>query len=258
MTTTCKLCGGRSHFTHENLVLGRYTAEYFRCEECDFWFILDPFWLIEAYEKSISILDTGLVERNLRLSKSLRIFITSIFSGDFIGIDWSGGTGLLTRLMRDNGIPYLSTDVHTENIHAKGFDRKQGDQANLVSLIEVLEHIEYPLAFLSEILSECRPSTIVFTQHLHKGDNLPDWWYFMCDSGQHISFYSVKTLGYLEKSLGMKIGKYVDFYFITSLDFQNNPRYLVGYFRAKLESLISRFNRRKSLTWQDHEFLRKP
>lgn len=257
MSSTCKLCGEPSYFTHRSLILGKYTAEYYRCANCDFWFVLDPFWLSEAYEESISKLDTGLVDRNIRISTSLRAFINSIYSSDFVGVDWSGGTGLLTRLMRDRGIQYFSTDLYSENVHAKGFDWKNGDKVSLVSLIEVLEHVEYPLDFLSEILTSCQPSTVIFTQHLHGGNNSADWWYFMCDTGQHISFYSEKTLEYLGQKLDMRVAKYVDFYFLTSLNIRSKPRFLSGYSRVVATKLFSRFKQRESLTWHDHVLMKE-
>jgi hypothetical protein len=51
-------------FTHK--VLGKYDASYFFDPKCAYIFVHSPFWLNEAYGSAISVLDTGLLARNIR------------------------------------------------------------------------------------------------------------------------------------------------------------------------------------------------
>jgi hypothetical protein len=256
-STSCKLCGGVALFTHQNLILKKHVAKYFRCKSCEFWFIQHPCWLDEAYGESISRLDTGLVGRNIRISKTLSAYIASNFGGEFTGVDWSGGTGLLTRLMRDAGHQYFTVDPFTPNIHARGFDHTPGNVVDLVSLIEVLEHIEYPLDFLGEIIASANPSTIVFTQDLHDGTNSPDWWYFMTDTGQHISFYSAVTLDFLASKLEMTCFKNMDFYVFTKIQNRSIIKSLALNFRLRSLRFLRKFLKERSLTWSDHISLKQ-
>ena len=248
----CAICDGLTIFTHRSRILDCYEADYYRCIDCEFWFVHEPTWLEEAYRESISRLDTGLVARNLRACRTLSSFIPATGEINFRGLDWSGGTGQLTRLMRDRGFNYFSTDLYTENVHARGFDFVEQDAIKLISLIEVLEHIESPLDFLKEIVERCEPNTVVFTQHLHENSNPPDWWYFMNGTGQHISFFSEKTLNEIANALGMKWGKYGDLYYFTRLDFSNSPKFIRSFLWISLINRIKSRISTKSLTWSDH------
>jgi hypothetical protein len=197
-------------------------------------------------------LDTGLVARNLRVSRTLSALIHTANLQDFKGLDWSGGTGLLTRLMRDRGFNYFTTDLYTENVHARGFEFCGEGSIEMISLIEVLEHIGSPLDFLREIIDLCEPDTIVFTQHLHDNSNPHDWWYFMTGTGQHISFFSEKTLDELALAIGMRWNKFGDLYFFTKLDFSKSPKFVLANLRIRLSNRIRDKVLRNSLTWKDH------
>ncbi|MFD1663683.1 hypothetical protein ACFSL4_37375, partial [Streptomyces caeni] len=67
----CKICGGESSVTHRGTVLARHQATYRMCVDCDYWFIDEPHWLEEAYSEAIAAIDTGVAQRNLRLSPLL-------------------------------------------------------------------------------------------------------------------------------------------------------------------------------------------
>jgi hypothetical protein len=172
-------------------------------------------------------------------------------------VDWSGGTGLLTRLMRDAGFQFFSTDPFTVNIHARGFEHTPGNTVDLVSLVEVVEHIEYPFDFFREIITAADPTTIIFTQDLHNSTNSADWWYFMSDTGQHISFYSEVTLNFLAKNLNMKWFKYADFYVFTKLNKRRIRNSIELVYRIQIPRFLRKFRSEKSLTWSDHILLKK-
>ena len=95
----CRICDSETVFTHTALHLGKYPARYHKCTFCEYWFVVSPHWLPEAYTRAISKLDTGILERNLRVSHTLEHLLPNIApNGNFV--DWAGGLGILTRLMR--------------------------------------------------------------------------------------------------------------------------------------------------------------
>jgi len=68
----------------------------------------------------------------------------------------------------------------------------------------VLEHVPDPLAFVTECLEGAGADTLIFSQELHTGPD-PDWWYLAPATGQHVSFYSERTLTVIGQQLGMAL-----------------------------------------------------
>jgi hypothetical protein len=121
---------------------------------------------------------------------------------------------MLTRLMRDRGIDYYWDDIYCENLFAQGFEASQAKQPYAaLTAFEALEHIEDPLNFVSSCLAKYQCRTIIFTTELFRGNEAPknDWWYYSFPTGQHISFFNLKTLEKLANELQLK------FYSISGL-----------------------------------------
>jgi hypothetical protein len=135
-------------------------------------------------------------------------------------VDWAGGCGLFVRLMRDQGFPFYWQDRYSENVLAKGFDwATRGDvgKASVVTAFEVLEHVPDPLEFFRQVLGETGARSIFFTEVLHAGTHVdPEWFYFAPVTGQHISFYSAKTLRTIAQRLGMHLHSRGMLHFMTS------------------------------------------
>lgn len=198
----CRVCGGRTRPTHEGLLLGRHRVAYHLCESCEHWFTDEPYWLDEAYSEAISAADTGLVLRNTMVARDLTAVLGSMF-GEGPFVDWAGGYGMLVRLMRDAGFDFYWRDPYADNLLARGFEW-HGDRSEVVTAIEVLEHVPDPVGFLQECLSGAGADTVIFSQELHNGPD-PDWWYLTPATGQHVSFYSRKTLEVVAERLGMHL-----------------------------------------------------
>jgi hypothetical protein len=97
-------------FAHE--ILRKYSCDYYFCNECGFLQTEEHHWLEEAYTSAISDLDTGILSRNIRMSRTLSLLLLRMFGRDDRFLDIAGGYGTLTNLMRDKGFNYFWSDKH--------------------------------------------------------------------------------------------------------------------------------------------------
>ena len=201
--TRCPICSHATKHLFTKQVLGKYDANYLHCRYCCYLFINKPTWLKEAYSSPINIEDTGLVSRNLGLSKITSIIITIWFSRRGKFLDYAGGYGLLTRLMRDIGLDFYWLDKYTENLLARVFEHnKSNKKYELITAFEVFEHLQNPASELKKIL-KYGDSILFSTELIPARDNLKNWDYLGVEHGQHLSFYSEKSLEFLAKKHGL-------------------------------------------------------
>ena len=197
----CKICNSNAHQIFTSKILKKHDAKYFKCDNCAYLFSEEPFWLDEAYSRSINLSDTGLLDRNIYFSKVLSVIIFFCFNKNGTFLDYAGGYGVFTRLMRDIGFDFYWHDPYTQNLFANGFEKevKPESEFELITAFEVFEHLVNPKEELEKMLSYSK--TIIFSTELMPKD-IPDpkeWWYYGFNHGQHISFYSEKTLRTLAK-----------------------------------------------------------
>ena len=148
--STCPICMGTRAERFRARILGKYDIRYFYCGHCGLLQTEPPFWLEEAYSTAIAKTDTGLVTRNLYNAKALTSLLYFCFDPAADYVEYAGGYGLLTRLMRDRGFNFFWHDSYCQNIFARGFEWNQfgGRRASLaVTAFEVLEHVSDPVAF---------------------------------------------------------------------------------------------------------------
>jgi hypothetical protein len=182
---------------HSASVLGKYPVRYLQCESCELLQTEDPYWLDEAYELPINTLDTGILQRNIRFSRVVASVAFSLFDREDTFVDFAGGYGILTRLLRDMGFDFYWHDPYTQNLVARGFEWDGEVRAALLTASEVFEHFVNPRAELDKMLAI--GTSILFTTILVPNP-IPDpssWWYYGLEHGQHVSFYTKKTLQFL-------------------------------------------------------------
>lgn len=198
----CKICGGESSAYAETTVRRAFPTSVFRCKECGFIFFHPITWLKEAYENVLNQ-DVGYIWRNLQTSQFLdRYLLFSKCEKDYF-CDYGGGYGMLVRLMRDKGFRFHWYDPLAKNLFATCCEAvpKFFAPYRAVTAIEVFEHLPDPLTTVIEIAK--LGSQILFTTELvpEPYPNLKEWWYFGPGNGQHVSFYSRRSLELLAEGL---------------------------------------------------------
>jgi len=195
--TECKICSSTSvaPFSRATL-LKRHTVEYFRCGRCGFICTEEPYWLDEAYSEAITGSDVGLVRRNCQLSVIAGTVIRTFFGRTGSFLDFAGGYGLFVRLMRDRGFDFRWHDAYCSNLFARGFEGSltEGSSYRLLTAFEVFEHLANPLEEIGTMLKLSR-SILFSTELIPAACPKPDeWWYYGPEHGQHVSFYSRRSL----------------------------------------------------------------
>lgn len=202
----CKICDHEVKSLFNALILNKYKVQYYKCVNCGFIQTEPPFWLQEAYSSAITKQDVGLLMRNLFISPILSCLINHYFDRNRNFIDYGGGYGVLTRIMRDQGYRFANYDTYCENIFSKGFDETMPNECpdyELLTSFEVFEHLVDPASELEKMLKWS--SNIFFSSELQPPVvNSPnDWWYIMPETGQHIAFYTAKSLQLLGEKFGL-------------------------------------------------------
>jgi len=76
----CLIWESRSNLLFVKKILNKYKVKYFRCSVCGLIQAEKPYWLSEAYSSPIIDFDTGVISRNIKLSR-----ITALISLFLLG-----------------------------------------------------------------------------------------------------------------------------------------------------------------------------
>ena len=199
----CKICQSEAAHIKTLKIRKVHNAEYYLCSKCGFMFIDNPTWLGETYNEPINITDTGYVLRNVYLSRKTLVLFYFLFSTKAIFLDFAGGYGILARLMRDYGLDFLSDDAYTPNLFMKGFEYKN-QKIEAITCFECFEHLASPIEEIEKILKISK-NVFFSTSLLPKETPGDNWEYYGIEHGQHISFYSLKTLSYIAKKNSVNV-----------------------------------------------------
>ncbi|MGZ3755145.1 MAG: class I SAM-dependent methyltransferase [Mucilaginibacter sp.] len=222
-----KITGGETTLLFTAPILNKYTIKYYRCNQTGFIQTEEPFWLEDAYSSAITKLDIGLPYRNINLSNTLSKVLVKDFNYKGLFLDYAGGYGLFTRLMRDKGFNFYNTDKFCQNLFAENFDLRdlpENTTFEVVTAFEVFEHLTDPLTEIRQMLQFA--DNLIFTTELQPATitSVSDWHYFATETGQHVSFYNTQSLKYIADILGYNF--YTDGSFIhlfTKKVFNQNP-----------------------------------
>jgi len=190
----CKICATNQIAYAQARILSKYDIQYFQCPSCGFIQTETPYWLGEAYTEVIASSDVGVVSRTISLAETTAHYISLLFNSNGRYLDYGGAYGMFVRAMRDKGFDFFWYDKYAKNLLSSGFEAKLNDSFDLVTSFEVLEHIADPLTEIEKML-HFSTNLLFSTQLIPASQPKPDHWqYFALETGQHVSFYSLKSL----------------------------------------------------------------
>ena len=201
----CKICNKENSQIFSAKILNKHYIKYYYCTNCGFLQTEEPYWLEEAYSESINISDTGIMSRNLNLAQKSTLIIYFFFNKNKKFLDFAGGYGIFTRLMRDIGFDFYWNDKYSVNLVARGFEYNESNKIELLTSFESFEHFDNPLMEIESMLKISK-NILFSTELINSNPPIPnDWWYYGLEHGQHISFYSKKTLEYIAKKYNLNL-----------------------------------------------------
>jgi hypothetical protein len=201
--TNCNICQSNTFEKFQRNILNKYNIKYYQCERCEFIQTEKPYWLDEAYSSAITFQDIGLLYRNNLYTPIVSILIKLYFDRFKKFLDYGGGYGVFTRLMRDKGFNFFRFDTYCENYFARTFDDDSKTQYELVTSFEVFEHLVDPLNEIEKMLKKGR--NIFFSTELQPESDIENWWYIMPETGQHISLYTLKSLEFIANKYNLNL-----------------------------------------------------
>jgi len=250
----CKICEQPTEAFGTLLILGKYTAEYRRCTHCGYVCTPSPHWLEEAYSSAIAALDTGIVVRNLWLADVTSVLLRFSLPASGRAIDFGGGSGLFVRLMRDRGHDFHWLDPHCPNLLAIGFEASTDARYDLATAFELVEHLPDPLTTFAQ-LATLAPRILLSTELLPATGNRPgEWPYYAPESGQHIGFFTRRSLEIVAERLGKRLSSSGRNLHVLADTPVSEPllKWLESHRWARR---LGRLGRRRPLTWRDSAML---
>lgn len=201
-SNSCWICDASCTDLGDAELLG-HPVHFSLCSECGSVRTEEPFWLDEAYSRPTP--DLGLVDRNLQQARAIRL-IYSTLGGKGKLLDFGGGTGLLVRLLRDRGVDAWWCDPMAANQMARGFNAALSDARwTAITAIEVLEHVPRTASIVKNLMSLTDCLIISTLPIPEPAPPFDQWWYYLLDEGQHVSFPTIRGLKRLAASNGAQL-----------------------------------------------------
>jgi SAM-dependent methyltransferase len=189
------------------------SVAYFLCDRCGFCFAPEfARWRPEdfasrIYNKDYPQVDPDYFEVRPRVNAEMLVSMCGERVRGIRHLDYGGGLGLLSELLREAGWQSTSYDRRENDVRAElagGFD--------LVTAFEVFEHAADVRQLVADIASLLAPdgivlfSTLVSDGHLAPGQRM-DWWYASPRNG-HVSLFTRDSLVTLGASEGFTCGSF--------------------------------------------------
>ena len=252
----CKICNADAELKFSHKVLHKYDVKYYYCRNCSSLFTEEPFWLEESYKSAINVIDTGILDRNLYFGKVVSSLIFFFFNKDKKFLDYAGGYGIFTRLMRDFGYDFYWSDKYSDNLMARGFEKVSVEENfEAITVFEVFEHLVNPLPEIEKMLSI---STNIFFSTTLLPAQVPgpgEWWYYGFSHGQHVSFYSKRTLEIIASKYGLNFYSFGEIHLFTKKKINRLLfSMIVKFSKYGIAAFVNRLFM-KSKTRDDHKFL---
>jgi len=209
----CPICRARASNVFSVRIRNEQSEPLFRCSECSFCFFAQHDWLERSFSEDLNELDLGSVARCLLVAD----FVTAVFPprrSGYAALDWGGGDGLLTRLLRERGINCVWCDPHVKPRFVGDSIHEPNSRVDVTVVSEVFLHLTDPVSELRSLLSL---SDVVIVTALVPPKKLDDqWWYLMPETGQHVSFYPQTALQALADQTNSRLSSDGRFFHVFS------------------------------------------
>lgn len=192
---TCRLCGGDTDPAFSAELMAKYQVNYGVCQTCGSLQTELPFWLDEAYASNLGDRDCGAAQRNLH--NFAACYSMARIWGARTAIDFGGGDGLLTRLLRDRHVDCHVEDKYGSPTYALAFARPEGLHPDALFAFEVFEHFVEPAKEIAALFAR-QPKILFGTTGRFTGQGA-DWWYLSHQSGHHVFFFSSRALSHVAR-----------------------------------------------------------
>jgi hypothetical protein len=201
--------------TPNQLPLTGRAVYYCLCQGCGFLFAPEFLsWPREAFFAHIYNDDYALVDPEFadKRPREFAALVEQMFGEHKHAIrhlDFGGGEGHLSRLMREQGWRSDSWDPFFEP-----GSTLSGQTYDLITCFEVFEHVPDPKILMEQLTSAARDdtfilySTLCLDGEMRLGERI-NWWYVAPRNG-HISIFSKHTLGLLGHRHGLAHGSFTD------------------------------------------------
>lgn len=203
MEYPCRACGAPL-VVHQSIAVRGEPVDLYRCRACGLHEFPEPTWLDAAYRDPIAKIDVGLPARCIALAGITEAIVRAEGYGRRRHLDYGGGYGLLTRLVRDRGLDMHHHDPFADNLFAQGLDGAPDDDNAAVTLVEVFEHLTDP----ADVVAALRGAELLIISTVlvpPASADLSDWWYLIPDLGQHVTFYTEAALHELGRPHGYEV-----------------------------------------------------
>jgi len=194
------------------LPLAGLPVYYAQCGYCGFCFAPEMCgWSLEVFSERVynhdyPSVDPDYLDARPRANAAM---LAKMFTGfPATHLDYGGGNGLLSALLRDVGWASVSYDPFVDRaavISSTG-------RFDLITAFEVFEHVPDVQALMGNLCSLLAPNGIIlFSTLLSDGNIQPNrrlsWWYAAPRNG-HISLFSSKSLEILARQNGFNFGSF--------------------------------------------------
>lgn len=187
---------------------------YVLCSQCGFSFAPEfATWSLEDFETKIYNADYVLVDPDY-VDARPRANATSLLAtfgerGRAIRhLDYGGGGGLLSTLLRENGWQAESYDPFVDRSVAL----PDLGRFDLVTAYEVFEHVPDVRRLISDLASLLKPDGVVLFSTLLSDGHVSRWkrlgWWYAAPRNGHISLFSAKSLAALGAIEGFAVGSF--------------------------------------------------
>ena len=198
----------------KHLGLAGIPVYYALCKNCGFCFAPEiATWGLDEFEEKIYndeyvLVDPEFIEARPRASAASLISMFGDRAPSIKHLDYGGGNGLLSSILNNSKWQSVSYDPFVD----KDVNIDRLGKFDLVTAIEVFEHVPDVLQLMANLRSLLTPNGIVlFSTLLSDGNIRADqkisWWYAAPRNG-HISLFSRKSLAVLANKYGFNFGSF--------------------------------------------------